>query len=92
MNEIVNRFLLARDKSMPEMHLRQPGFNYSACGSFTKKKKERTKKIKETRDSRCIHQNDLGKACCQHDIAYGDCKDLIRRTVADKYYVLKHLI
>ena len=57
-----------------------------------KKKKERTKKIKETRDSRCIHQNDLGKACCQHDIAYGDCKDLIRRTVADKYYVLKHLI
>ena len=57
-----------------------------------KKKKERTKKIKETRDSRCIHQNDLGKACFQHDIAYGDCKDLIRRTVADKYYVLKHLI
>ena len=51
MNEIVNRFLLARDKFMPEMNLRQPGFNYSAYGSFTKKKKERKKKIKETRDS-----------------------------------------
>ena len=40
MNEIVNKFLLARDKFMPEMHLRQPGFTYSACGPFTKKNKE----------------------------------------------------
>ena len=40
MNEIVNKFLLAGDKFMPEMHLRQPGFTYSACGPFTKKKKE----------------------------------------------------
>ena len=37
MNEIVNKFLLARDKVMPEMHLR-PGFTYSACGPFTKNK------------------------------------------------------
>ena len=37
MNEIVNKFLLAGDKSMPEMHLKQPGFTYSACGPFTKK-------------------------------------------------------
>ena len=36
MNEIVNKFLLAGDKFMPEMHLRQPGFTYSACGPFTK--------------------------------------------------------
>ena len=38
MNEIVSNFLLARDK-LPEMHLRQPRFTYSACGSFTKTKK-----------------------------------------------------
>ena len=38
MNEIVNKFLLAGDKFMPEMHLKQPGFTYSACGSFTKNK------------------------------------------------------
>ena len=44
MNEIVNRFLLARDKFMPEMNLRQPGFNYSAYGSFTKKKERKNKK------------------------------------------------
>ena len=40
MNEIVNKFLLAGDKLMLEMHLKQPGFTYSACGLFTKKKKE----------------------------------------------------
>ena len=40
MNEIVNKFLLAGDKLMLEMHLKQPGFTYSACGPFTKKKKE----------------------------------------------------
>ena len=39
MNEIVNKFLLAGDKCMPEMHLKQLGFTYSACGSFTKNKK-----------------------------------------------------
>ena len=40
MNEIVNTFLLAGDKFMPEMHLKQPGFTYSACRTFTKEKKE----------------------------------------------------
>ena len=40
MNEILNKFLLAGDKFLPEMHLKQPGFTYSACGPFTKKKKE----------------------------------------------------
>ena len=39
MNEIVNKFLLVGDKFVPEMHLRQPGFTYSACGPFTKSKK-----------------------------------------------------
>ena len=47
MNEIVNKFLLARDKFMPEMHLKRPGFTYSACGWFAKNK-ERIQKFKET--------------------------------------------
>ena len=38
MNEIVNTFLMTGDKFMPEMHLKQTGFTYSACGAFTKKK------------------------------------------------------
>ena len=83
MNEIANKFLLAGDKFMPEMHLRQPGFTCSACGPFTKNK-ERIKKFKETGDSRYIYQNKLDKACFQHDMAYGDFKDLNRRTFADK--------
>ena len=39
MNQIVTKFLLAAHKFMPEMHLKQPGFTYSACGPFTKNKK-----------------------------------------------------
>ena len=60
MNEIVNKFLLAGDKFMPEPHLRQPGFAYSTCGPFTKNK-ERMKKIKEIGYSRYIYQNELDK-------------------------------
>ena len=83
MNEIVNKFLLAANKFMPEMHLRQPRFTYSACGPFTKNK-QRIQKFKETGDSRYIYQNKLDKACFQHDMAYGDFKDLTRRTASDK--------
>ena len=83
MNEIVNKFLLAGDKFMPEMHLKQPGFTYSACGPFTKNK-ERIQKFKETGDTKYIYRNELDKACFQHDMAYGDFKDLNRRTFADK--------
>ena len=68
---------------MSEMHLRQFGFRYSACGPFTKKK-ERIKKFKETGDSRYIYQNELDKACFEHDVACGDFKDLNRRTAVDK--------
>ena len=55
MNEIVNKFLLAGDKFMPEMHLKQPGFTYSACGPFTKNK-ERIQKLKETGDTSYIYK------------------------------------
>ena len=83
MNNIINKFLLANDKFMPEMHLRQPRFVYSAYGPFTRHK-ERIKKFKQTGDTRYIYRNDLDKACFQHDSAYADNKDLINRTKADK--------
>ena len=83
MNEIANKFLLAGDKFMPEMHLRQPGFTYSACGLFTKNK-ERIQKFIETGDSRYIYQNELDKAYIQHDMASAGFKDLTRKTASDK--------
>ena len=69
MNEIVNTFLLAGDKFMSEMHLKQPGFTYIACCPFTKNK-EQIQKFKETVDTSYISKNELDKACFQHDMAY----------------------
>ena len=83
LNEIVNKFLLAGDKFLPEMYLKQPGFTYSACGPFTKNK-ERIQKFKETGDTSYIYKNELDKACFEHDIAYGGFKDLKKRTFSDK--------
>ena len=76
---------------MPEMSLRQLGFTYSACGPFTKNK-ERIQKFIEAGDSRYIYQNELDKACFQHDMAYEDFKDLNRRTISDKTFMIKQLI
>ena len=84
MNEIVNKFLLAGDKFMPEMHLKQPRFTYSACGSFTKNK-ERIQEFKETRDTRYIYKNEFDKTQFQHGMAYGDFKDLATRTTSDNF-------
>ena len=72
---------------MPETHLKQPGFTYNVCGSFTKNK-ERIQKFKETGDTNNIYKNELDKTCFQHDMAYGDFKDLARRTASDN--VLKY--
>ena len=83
MNNIIKKFLLAGDKFMSEMHLRQPQFVYSACGPFTRHK-ERIKEFKRTGDTCYIYRNDLDKPCFQHDSAYADNKDLINRTKADK--------
>ena len=83
MNSVINKFLLAGDKFMPEIHLQQPGFTYSACGPFTKHK-ERIKKFKQTGDTRYIYRNELDKACFHHDAAYVDNKDLLNGTRADK--------
>ena len=83
MNNIINKFLLAGDKFMPEMHLRPPQFTYSACGPFTKHK-QRIQKFKETGDTNYFYKNELDKACFVHDAAYSDSKDLTKRTAADK--------
>ena len=82
MNEIVDKFLLAGDKFMTEMHLKQPGITHSACQPFTKNK-ERIQKFKETGDKKNIYKNELDKSCFQYDMAYGDFKDLARRTASD---------
>ena len=75
MNNTINKLLLAGDKFMPEIHLRQLQFTYSACEPFTKH---------EQRITNYIYKNELDKACFVHDAAYSDSKDLTKRTVADK--------
>ena len=83
MNNVINKFLLAGDKFMPEMHLRQPRFVYSACGPFTTHK-EIIKEFKRTGDTCYMYRNKLDKACFQHDSGYADHKYLINRTETDK--------
>ena len=70
------------------MNLRQPGFTYSACATFTKNK-ERIQRFKETRDNRYIYDNEPDKACFQNDMAYGYYKDLRRRAASDKVLRVK---
>ena len=74
---------MAGDKFMPEMHLRQPGFTYSACGSFTKNK-QKIQKFMQTEDTNYIYKNELDKACFQHDMTYDKYNDLGKRTQSDK--------
>ena len=81
MNEIVNKYLLVGDKFMPKMHLKQPGFTYSACGRFTSNK-ERIEKFMQTVNIDFIYRNELDKACFQHDMAYGKSKDLTKKNSA----------
>ena len=83
MNEIVNKFLLAGDKFLPKMNLKEPWITYSASRPFTKTK-EKIQQFKETGDTKYIYRNKFDKACFQHDMAYGDFKDLARRTTSGK--------
>ena len=62
---------------------KETGFTYSACGPFNKNK-ERIQKFNEMGHKSYIYKNDLDKACFEHDVAYGDFKDLARRTAFDK--------
>ena len=70
---------------MPEMHLKQPGFTYSACGRFTKNK-ERIQKFMRTGNTNYISKKDLDKACFQHEMTYGKYKDLTKRAQSDMVF------
>ena len=83
MNNIINKYLLAGDKFMPEMHLRQPRFVYSACVPFTRHK-ERIKEFKRTGDTRLLYRNELDKACFKHDAAYAKYEDVENRLISDQ--------
>ena len=83
MNNIINKFLLAGDKFMPEMHLRQPQLVYSVCGPFTRHE-ERIKEFKRTGDTRLLYRNELDKACFKHDAAYAKYKDVENRLISDQ--------
>ena len=80
MNKIVHKFLLAGDKFMLELHLRETKFTCSACGPFTKHW-ERIQKYRETGDLNHIYNKGLDKACFTHDAAYFDSTDLAERTI-----------
>ena len=76
---------------MLEMHLRQPGFTYSACGPFTKNK-EKIQKLKVTRDSTYICKTKLDQAWNQHDLTNRDFKDLPRKTASDQVLRIRAFI
>ena len=80
---MVNIFLLAGNLFMSEMHFKQPGFTYSACGPFTKSK-ERIQKFIQTGKTDYVYKNDLDKACFQHDMVCGKYKELNKRVQSDK--------
>ena len=82
-NCIINKFLLASDKFMPELHLVDPIVKkYSASGPFTKHA-QRIRDFLNTGKLNYIYKNDLDKACFQHDMAYNKFKDLEKRTQSD---------
>ena len=83
MNEIYDK-----DKFMLEIHLKQPGFSYIACGPFTKNK-ERIEKFMQAGNTDFIYKNDLHNDCFQHNMAYGRLKDLAKRTQSEKVMTLK---
>ena len=72
-SNVINKFLLVGDKFMPEIHLRQPQFTYSACGPFNKHE-QRIRKFKETGDTNYMYMNELNKACFTLHAAYSNKK------------------
>ena len=71
------------DKVMPQLHFKQPGFIYTAWGSFTKDH-ERIQKFKETGNFKHLYRNELDKTCFTYDAPYSDRKDLAKRTISEK--------
>ena len=76
---------MAGDKFMPELHLKHPGFTYSASGPFTKHC-ERIQKFRETGNLKHLYRNKLDEAGFTQDAAYSGSKDLAKGTISDKNY------
>ena len=87
--KIINKTLLTGDKFMEQLHLKEPGFPYSACGTFSKHR-ERIQKFRKTENVKNLYRNELNKACFAHDASYSDSKDLAKRTISDK--ILKDIM
>ena len=86
MNKVTKKSLLTGETFTPELHLKQPGFTYSACGPFIKHR-ERIQKIQKFRGTvslKNLYRSELGKACFAHDAAYSDTKDFVKRIISDK--------
>ena len=75
--------MLTSDKFIPESHLKQPGFTYSACESFTKYR-ERIQKFREAGHLKHLYRNELDKAHFAHYAVYSKSKDLTKRTISNK--------
>ena len=84
MNRIIYNFFLTGDKFMPELHLKQPGFTYGACGPFIKHC-ERIQKFWETGNLKHLSRNELDKAGFANDVACFDSKDLANRIISDRF-------
>ena len=69
MNKIINKFLLAGDKFIPESHLKQPGFTDSACGPIIKHC-ERIEKFRVAGNLKHLYRNELDKVCFGPDIQH----------------------
>ena len=91
MDEIINKFLLAGDKFIPEMHLRQPGFTYSACGPFTKNK-ERIKSLKKQENQDIFIKTNYIKLVFNTMWLMEILKIELDEQLLIKYYMIKHLI
>ena len=89
MNKIIDKFLLTGDKFISKLHLRQPGFTYSACGPFTEHR-QRIKKIRETGNLKRLCRSESHKACYLHNAAYSDSKDMAKGTISDKIRKDRH--
>ena len=84
MNKIINKFLLTGNRFMPESHLKQPRFTYSACRPFTKYRKKNQRFI-EAGNFKHLYRIESDKTCFAHDAAYSDSKELAKRTILELF-------
>ena len=68
---------------MTELHLKQPEFSYSVCGTFTKHCK-RIQIFRETGNLKHLYRNKLDKSCFAHGAAYSESKNLAKRSISDR--------